>query len=243
LKNTVYAKISNVSETRIIKTRIYSNNLYIGKGLLKNTLSGMGAMFGEFVPNENYSQVKKEIQQWHKLQNDDYCQKWRELRFNAQLETGYFLFAIGCFEIGDVEELPDETLEVMMAGVLPCVFEHSRDAEPFDSTFKERRFLSEPWQKISIEEKIRFEDELEKEIGSTRSYIPAIFKQKNNHLLAKTEFSALAKNSENDDVIFAIHGEAKGFIAVVNLTWSGKKEKDSRFPLTNLYQSLDEINE
>jgi hypothetical protein len=235
-----------VSETRIIKTKIYSNNLYIGKGLLKNTLSGMGAMFGEFVPNENYSKVKKEIQNLFELQfkeNGDYSAHWRKLRFNAQLENGYFLFAIGFFEIGDVKELPDEPLEIMMAGVLPCVFEHSRDKETFDSTVNERRFLSQPWQIISIEEKIAFEDELEKEIGSTKEYNPAIFKLKNNHLLAKTEFSALAKNSENDEVIFAIHGEAKGFIAVVHLTWSGKKEKDSRFPPTKLYQSLDEINE
>lgn len=227
----------------MLKTKIYSNKLHIGTGLLNNSLSGMGATQGEFVPNENYHLVKKEIQQWHKLRNNDYCQKWRELRFNAQLESGYFLFAIGCFEISDIEELPDEPLEVMLAGVLSCVFEHFRDTEPFDPTVKVKEFLPFPWQRISVEEKIAFEDELEKEIGSAKSYIPAIFKQKNNHLLAKTGFSALAKNSKNNEVVFAVHGEAKGFIAVVNLTWSEKKEKDSRFPLTKLYQSLDEINE
>ena len=140
-------------------------------------------------------------------------------------------------------ELQDEPLEIALAGILPDVFDDALRKVGIYVVSDKKEFLPLPWQKISIEEKIAFEDELKKEIALTQNYIPSLFKEKANHKLAKTGFSALAKNSENDDVVFSIHGDAKEFIAVVHLTWSGKKEKDTRLQWTNLYQSLEEIIE
>lgn len=225
-----------------MKVKIFSNKLHIGYGLLHDSLSGMGATHGEFIPNENYAQVKKEVQNLFNcyFQTLDYSVEWRKLRFNAQLESGYFLFAIGVFDICDIVELIDEPIGIELAGVLRSVFNDLSD-DPDDLSVKEKAFLSEPWQKITIEEKIAFEDELEKEIGSTRFYDRFVFAQENTHILAKTDFSALAKNSTNEEIVFQIHGEAEGFIAVVNVTWSGKKETDENFPITKIYMSLDEL--
>lgn len=231
----------------MIKVKVFSRKLHIGNAELRNTLSGMGAMYGKFFPNENYQYIRKEILDWNESRGADFHQRWRDLRFNAQLESGYFLFAIGHFSVDDFENCSDDELFLSLAGVLPCVF--IRSNEPDDSTVKERQFLSEPWRKITIEEKIAFEDELEKEIGLPRLYNKEIWNTPNNHPLAQTEFSALAKNSLTNEVVFSIHGEptiirenrkVSAFIAVVNLTWSSKKEVGN-LPQIKFYQDVDEI--
>lgn len=238
-----------MEEKGLIRVKVFSRTLHIGTAELRDTLGGMGTMYGKFSPNENYSQVKKQIQENNDFKPHQSITEWHYLRFNAQLESGYFLFAIGDFSIDDFVEFQEEQLTLQLAGVLPCVFEYHRNEDPVDLRVKERDFLSEPWQKITIEEKIAFEDELEKEIGLPRLYNKEIWNTPNNHPLAQTEFSALAKNTLTNEVIFSIHGkptiirenrEIAAFITVVNLTWSGKKEFGN-LPQIKFYHDLDEL--
>ncbi len=58
-----------------------------------------------------------------------------------------------------------------------------------------------------------------------------------NHVLWNLRSNAIAQRSDNDDVLFDIEGSAA--VAVVHLTWSGKKELDGRFPETRIFQSFD----
>ncbi|PIA77431.1 hypothetical protein BFR04_08260 [Gaetbulibacter sp. 4G1] len=88
----------------------------------------------------------------------------------------------------------------------------------------EIKFLP-PWMKI--ESKGNLEDELRKEIS-------------NEHLLFGKVVEAIAKREDNDDVLFKI-GEQE--MAVVHLTWKGKKESSSEYPKTKTFNHWTEVYE
>ncbi len=60
-----------------------------------------------------------------------------------------------------------------------------------------------------------------------------------HHPLWGKSVRAIAQRIDSDAVLFEIAGESKAY-AVVHLTWSGEPEKDSRWPDTKLFPSLDE---
>lgn len=88
----------------------------------------------------------------------------------------------------------------------------------------EIKFLS-PWMKI--ESKGNLERELAKETSI-------------GHQLYGKEVKAIAKREDNDDVLFEI-GEGK--MAVVHLTWKGKKESSPNYPLTKTFKHWTEVYE
>ena len=78
----------------------------------------------------------------------------------------------------------------------------------------------EPW----VPAVAGLEKELEKEVGM-------------GHPLFQMSCVSIGRRIDNDEVLFHIKDANK--YAVVHLTWSGKREKDSRFPITELYAELD----
>lgn len=60
----------------------------------------------------------------------------------------------------------------------------------------------------------------------------------NSHVLHSVEAFSIAKRVDNDDILFYLPNNKYSF-AVVHLTWS-KENKDSEFPLTRFYSSLEE---
>ncbi len=82
--------------------------------------------------------------------------------------------------------------------------------------------LLPPWEKCSN----GFEVELEREVSS-------------KHILFGVEAISIAHRIDNDDVLFFLPRHEKT-LAVVHLTWSGKQDIDSKFPLTRFFSSLDD---
>ena len=88
----------------------------------------------------------------------------------------------------------------------------------------ELKFLP-PW--VKIESKGSFEEELLKEMSK-------------QHELYRKEFKAIAKREDNDTVLFEIGKEE---MAVVHLTWKGKKENSSKYPKTQIFNHWTEVYE
>lgn len=85
-----------------------------------------------------------------------------------------------------------------------------------------------PWYKLENND-TDLESELQKEISNT-------------HLLKNKKLNAIARRQDNDDVLFQIFDD-KNVFAVVHLTWTAKKENDSDYPRTRLFQNwLDLYN-
>ena len=82
----------------------------------------------------------------------------------------------------------------------------------------------EPWAPIPSPQ---FEERLAKEAGR-------------KHVLYKRRVVAVGRRQDNDDVLFYLP-DGPAVLAVVHLTWSTRTpEPDSRFPWTDLYQSVQE---
>ncbi len=59
------------------------------------------------------------------------------------------------------------------------------------------------------------------------------------HQLYGIKARAIALRQDCDDVLFELLGErAPAALAVVHLTWSGKEDRDPRFPWVELYDSF-----
>jgi hypothetical protein len=86
--------------------------------------------------------------------------------------------------------------------------------------------FEKPWLFIESDvERNHLIEELEKEINP-------------NHVLYGKKSIPIAKREDDDDVIFKI---SDGSYALVHLTWSGKQEKDERFPFTEIFSSLKNL--
>ncbi|MFK7983107.1 MAG: hypothetical protein AB8G86_24220 [Saprospiraceae bacterium] len=219
-----------------MKAEIYSNRKMIGTSELQVTDEYMGVISGEFIPNDNYNKIRRIIWDFHNLTSDGSYKQLEGLRLNVRLANGYFLFPIGGFLITDIEEIPNEKKELEVAGICRHLIEDN-----FLTTPPKERIL-EPWEFISIDQKIEFEDELSKEIGrDLNSGIFNILKRK--HSLCEFQFSATAKSCRNDDVLFAIHKKGKNDFeyTVIHLTWKGELEKNGIYPKTEFHKTFDDF--
>ncbi|MFC0518052.1 hypothetical protein ACFFGT_27810 [Mucilaginibacter angelicae] len=158
------------------------------------------------------------------------------LKLSVQLDNDCFLFAAGGITFDDLKELPDEPKRIDIAGTDRYII------EDFILQEEPRPFVVEPWESISIEQKILFEDELQKELGTEfnkHPFFDLFERYRDNHVLVDFEMMALCQDQRNDDVLFRI--SKKNFdqeFAVVHLTWRGYKESDG-YPKVQFYSDFD----
>ncbi len=221
-----------------MKANIYSNKTKIGTTELSVTDNSMGCLSGEFIPNISYNQIKDKVLKFNSMEKKDF-KLWENLRLNVQLENGYFIYPIGGISIYDFYELKDENIEIDVSGVYRHVIEEYFENDQIES------FIEEPWESISIDQKIAFEEELKKEIGYEKDIFRNLLDFKKPHTLNEYTFSALCTSGINDDVLFAIHknsGSEYSFV-LVHLTWSQKREKTINFPLTEYFSDFDKFRQ
>jgi hypothetical protein len=88
--------------------------------------------------------------------------------------------------------------------------------------------LPEPWYRLLDDrQRLRLEEEIGREISS-------------GHPLAGLSLRVLAKRDDSDDVLLTLDESENGRVAEVHLTWSGKNERDPRWPATTIFKSLGE---
>jgi ABC-type amino acid transport substrate-binding protein len=84
--------------------------------------------------------------------------------------------------------------------------------------------LPAPWSLLTEDQLLTtFEVELAREVAP-------------GHALANLTGRIIAKRDDCDDVLVALND---GRVAVVHLTWSGRREADTRWPTTTIYESLE----
>lgn len=221
-----------------MKAKVFSHEQLIGTADLQVGDESMGCVFGEFLPTKNYyNGIQEAVWEFWKTKKPDY-QKWNALRFNVQLDNGYFLFACGGFTFDDVQELTNEPKRIDIAGLYRHVI------EDFFLQDRPRPFVEEPWCEITIEQKLAFEDELKKEIGTSNkraSLLDFVKHKQDKHVLIDFEVSAQCTDQRNDDVLFVVRkGEFDKQFAVVHLTWKGKIESKD-FPTVQFYNDFDDF--
>ncbi|WP_342331025.1 hypothetical protein [Pedobacter sp. FW305-3-2-15-E-R2A2] len=217
-----------------MKSTIYSNKEVIGTADLWVGDDGMDNIYGQFLPNENYyMQVRKSVWEFNKIPAPDNT-KWASLMLNVQLENGYFLFASNGITIEDLHEVESETISIHIAGIDNHVIEDYFLQDPPVA------FVEEPWEPLSIGQKIAFESELKKELGIySATEIEA--SPEEQHILSDFKVSALCTDQRNDDVLFVTR--KTGFdqhFAVVHLSWKGSKETQF-YPGTTFFKDFDEF--
>lgn len=218
-----------------MKSSVYSRTMLIGHAELKAGDISMGGVYGQFIPNNNYFKYiqKKVWGFWATSTPDD--KAWESLKLTVQLENGYFLHPVGGLTFDDIREMPNEPVRIDIAGL------SSQIIEDFIVNDPSRPFVENPWVTLSIEQKIAFEDELQREIGKKGGLLSGLFKPESSHLLTDFNCSALCKNDSNDDVLFSIyasHGSDKNF-ALVHLTWAVKNDNNHKWPTTIFYDTFD----
>ncbi len=218
-----------------MKANIYSHDQLIATTDLRVGDRSMGGVFGQFIPTDLYFRSVQNLVWKIWAENKPDYKKWQSLRLNVQLENGYFLHPAGGYTIEDDSKLPGEPKRISIAGLDSFIIEDFFLEQP------PRPFMEEPWEEISIQQKIGFENELDKEIGLTEKTVFDVFRLKEQHPLADFEFSALSKCGCSDDVLFSVM--KKGFdkrFAVIHLTWKGKKEI-ANYPFTEFFADFDEF--
>jgi hypothetical protein len=83
--------------------------------------------------------------------------------------------------------------------------------------------LPEPWIEVSSSLERELEAELARELSA-------------DHVLAGKTVRAIARRSDNDDVLFEVAGTG---YAVVHLTWRRTREESGAWPSTALFSSLE----
>jgi hypothetical protein len=219
-----------------MKAKIFSKEANIGTSELQLGDESMGALFGDFLPNANYySSVQKQVHKFWSTSKPNH-QTLLSLNINVHLENGYFLFPYGGVTFGDTVASNGEPIQIDIAGVDRHVIEDFFLQEP------PKGFVEEPWESISIEQKLAFEYELKREIGINKGTLRSILRfDKSDHILANLEFSALCIDSRNDHLLFATNnvGSLDNF-AVVHLTRASHREK-SGWPKVEFYKDFDEF--
>lgn len=214
---------------------VYSNTTLIGHADLQVGDESMGCVFGDFVPTEDYYKfVQKSVWDFGTTNKPDY-KKWHSLNINVQLENGYFVHPTGGYTFDDTEELPDETKRIDIAGLFRHIIEDFFKIDP------PRPFVVEPWETITIEQKVLFDAELQREIKRASNSFFGIKKSTDKHILSGYECSAICKNGQTDAVLFSIHnnkGSDKCY-ALVHLTFIDKIADNTAFPIPILFDSFD----
>jgi hypothetical protein len=221
-----------------VKAKVFSHKHLIGTVDLQVGDGSMGCVFGEFLPNENYyNDIQKSV--WKFWGQDRDYQKWYDLRFNVQLDNGYFLYAAGGFTFEDIPEFQDEPKRIDIAGI---------DGHVINDFFLQetpRSFVVEPWSEITIEQKLALEDELRRELGvdyKSALRLDSIHPKSEGDVLTGFEISALCKDQRNDDVLFVTGKGFEKLFTVVHLTWSGRVESKG-YPLTEMYDTFDDFRQ
>ena len=178
-----------------MKANIYSDKLQIRIVDLKIYDESMGGLGGEFIPNDNYLKIKDKVLKFNAAEKKDFT-LWNSLRINAQLENGYFLHPMGGIMIYDFIELQEEKAEIDIAGVFRHVIDDYFKTEP------PRIFVEEPWEDITIVQKIAFENELKKKIGFDKGLINQLIGSKKKHVMTEYDYSALCTSGMNDNVLY-----------------------------------------
>lgn len=218
-----------------MQSKIYAHNHHIGTANLQVGDETMGGLFGEFIPTEYYfDQIQQSVWAISQAKKTD-TNTWHALRLNVQLENGMFLFPEGGITIDDLQELPDAPIRIDIAGV-----DHSLIRD-YILENPPRPFVEAPWEALTIEQKIGFEDELRKELGATQTSLFRFMTNPPKHFLLDAEVSAFCRDQRNDDVLFAIKkADFDQHFALIHLTWTGKQEKDG-YPHTAYFTDYDEF--
>lgn len=211
-----------------MKAFLYSNSTLIGEidfsNLLKNgvTETGMGGICGSFTPNENYALIRKEVQEWNITLNPNLV-LWKKFNLNTQLENGYFFLTYGGYDIEDFADYPNEPLIVRTVGIHSHIFK--------DYFIQKKPFLIEPWRKIDIKEKFKFE---EKYLNKT-----SLVKRLRHFADYRWEpyFSALGFNEVSKEVLYATSNTKIGCFAVADFV--NKDEKGN--PTFEFYENFDDF--
>jgi hypothetical protein len=207
-----------------VKARIYSHSYLIGTADLMIGDQSMSCLYGDFTPTERYySQIQKHVWAFYSDDIVDYS-NWNSLRLNVCLENGYFLLPQGGITFDDSKDFPDEIKRIDIAGV------DSHVINDFFLAERPKIFVEEPWNPITIGQKIRFEDELRKELG-----------QKVKHQLAEFQFSALCVRGVSNNVLFTLSKPNSNLrFSVVHLTWKESSEQagDPKFEMFEDFDSF-----
>lgn len=190
-----------------MKATVYSHNDLIGTADLK-AISAMGVLYGDFIPNSVYfKKIQPYVWNFYKNNSPNY-QEWYSLRFNIQLENGYFVFPQGGYTISDIQEFSDEILSIDAAGV----DYHILQDYFFSSDLK--KFPPDNWEVLTIEKKIMIEDIINEEININ-----------SDHPLTGFELSILIKHSQKNTHLLCLHSRNLNFkYAVVDLDFSVKRK-------------------
>lgn len=182
-------------------TVIYSYDKIIGSAKLEAGDLSMGGLHGDFNPNQTYlAQIQQHA--WEFLNtNGQNLKEWQALRLNIQLENGLFLFPRAGITIEDSEELPEEPKKIHLAGV------DTKIIEDFIIENPTRAFVEYPWEAISIEKKLAFEDMLYKEIDSSGSIVDYLRSHSTNTILKGATVSAICINVNSSQVLFEIQSK------------------------------------
>ncbi|WP_294185853.1 hypothetical protein [uncultured Sphingobacterium sp.] len=182
-------------------TVIYSYDKIIGSAKLEAGDLSIGGLYGDFNPNQTYlAQIQQHA--WEFLNtNGQNLNEWQALRLNIQLENGLFLLATGGLMIEDSEEFPEEPKKIHLAGV------DTKIIEDFIIENPTRAFVEYPWEAISIEKKLAFEDMLYKEIDSSGSIVDYLRSHSTNTILKGATVSALCINVNSSQVLFEIQSK------------------------------------
>lgn len=92
-----------------------------------------------------------------------------------------------------------------------------------NENYSKKEFL-EPWYYVKSDGSL--ENELYKELGK-------------KHTLYGKKLVAIARRFDQDDVLFSFI-DAPTILAVVHLTWKSKKESNSSWPSTMIYNTWEE---
>ena len=209
---------------------LYSNKTLLGEIDFSHLIekgvkeTGMGGIWGDFSPNENYQLVRAEIRSWNDSIIKDYPKR-RLLNFNVQLENGYFVLPQGGYDIEDFADYPNEPLIVRTVGIHSHIYS--------DYFIEKKPFLIQPWRKIDIEEKFEFENKYKNETGLVKR-----LRHFDNYLW-ETYFSALGFNEKTKEVLYATSNTKIGCFAVADFV--NKDEKGN--PTFEFYESFDEFSE
>lgn len=180
---------------------IYSYDKIIGSAKLEAGDFSMGGLYGYFTPTQTYfEQIQQHAQKFLNT-NGQNLKEWQALRLNIQLENGLFLFPIGGITIEDSEELPEAPKRIDLAGV------DTKIIEDFIIENPPKVFVEYPWEAISIEKKLTFEDTLYKEIYSSGSIVDYFRSHSTSTILKGATVSAFCINVNSSQVLFEIQSK------------------------------------